>query len=903
MKQRNNGWKFSDPEGKFTWEAPTPVNELYFPLCNEAGMMSSITPMLNGDCKTGQNSFLTLPVTMEDLHNTRSARNFWIYTDKTGAYSLTGNSAKQLAQKFTKEDNTVSQIIGDFLSHTLIRTDEKAGIRSEIVSFCPATDDAAEIMWVKITNIGDSALEMTPTTAIPLFGRSADNLRDHRHATSMMHRMKLYDYGLSIKPTIHHDERGHEPNDTYYYVVAADAEGTKPIGQFPTVQEFIGDGGTLDHPQAIVQNLPPYREAPNRRDGMESIGAIRFATASLGPQETKEYIVVFGVTDHEQDILRAVGRYCSHEKVQKAYEENHAFWTEKLNAIVFQSGDRDFDCWLKWVSLQPTLRKIFGCSFLPHHDYGRGGRGWRDLWQDYLALILQNPNDVRKILIANFNGVRTDGSNATMILKGIGNFAADRNKISRVWMDHGVWPFYTIKLYIDRTGDLDILFEKGSYWKDHQIRRAKARDFQWTSEYGNRQKDAEGKIYEGTVLEKMMLQHLVCYHNVGEHGNMKLEDADWNDQLDLASHRGESVPFTCFYGSNLIAMGELLKICAEKRGIQNILVFKELASLLFSEANTPAEKNAVLSAYFDSIDHFSGECAEIKIEDAAAQLIRKGESVLRRVREREWIVSQSGNEFFRGYYNDDGNSVDGDRADCTAMNLTAQTFAVMSGAATDEQVQKAYAAAGKLLKDPTTGGYRLTTPLGDNTWNFGRGFALIYGEKETGGMFSHMAVMFCNALYQRGFIREGYEVLTNIFRLCTDTEKAKIYPGIPEYINNYGQGKYHYVTGSASWLILTMLNEIYGIKGEVGDLVLEPKLVKEQFDSEGAVHVQTSFAGKRITVNYVNALRKDYGEYKIANALINGRRIEPQEHRIKIEKFQLIKLCDRETNSLVIVLL
>ncbi len=50
---------------------------------------------------------------------------------------------------------------------------------------------------------------------------------------------------------------------------------------------------------------------------------------------------------------------------------------------------------MRWVSFQPTLRRIYGCSFLPYHDYGKGGRGWRDMWQDCLALLLMNPDGVR----------------------------------------------------------------------------------------------------------------------------------------------------------------------------------------------------------------------------------------------------------------------------------------------------------------------------------------------------------------------------------------------------------------------------------------------------------------------------------------------------------------------------
>lgn len=899
MIDKNSRWRFLDENAGFEWENPHTINELYFPLCNEAGMMSSVTPRLNGDAKVGQNAFLMLPVTMEDLHNNRSGRNFWIWDPVLGAYSLTGNSAKQLSEQFS--DKVQCKVTGEFLAHTLERVDEQNGICSRIVSFCPCGDDTVELMWVRVTNISERTMEITATTSIPVFGRSVDNLRDHRHATSMMHRMSLMPYGMAVKPTIHHDERGHEPNDTSYFVLATNGRGEQPVGQFPTVQEFIGDGGTLDWPEAVVKNLAPYPCPPNRRDGMEAVGAIRFAPKTLAPGQTEEYIVIAGVTDDESTIRRCIERYGNGEKIRAALEANKAFWQQRVKSIAFHSGDVDLDRWMLWVGLQPSLRKIFGCSFLPHHDYGRGGRGWRDLWQDYLALILQDPDDVREVLVANFGGVRTDGSNATIILKGIGNFAADRNKISRVWMDHGVWPYFTTKLYIDQTGDFSILFEKGSYWKDHQIRRAKARDNTWEPALGNQQKCTNGSVYKGTVLEKMLLQHLVCWHNVGEHGNMKLEDADWNDQLDMAPHRGESVPFTAFYAANLCSMAQLLR----DSGAKTVELFREMLTLIEGEATaSPAEKQSRLKAYFDAVEHFSGQKTAVSADELARILEEKGKAMLDHVSKEEWIHSSSGYSFFNGYYNDDGQPVDGDRPDGIGMTLTAQTFAILSGAATEEQVQQAYRAAGAILKDPVTQGYRLTTPLGNNTWNFGRGFALIYGEKETGGMFSHMAVMFMNALYSRGCVQQGYEVLRNVYGLCNDTPRAKIYPGIPEYINNYGQGKYHYVTGSASWLLMTLLTRIYGVCGDRGDLVLKPQLVKEQFDPEGIASVETSFAGKRLKVVYQNTECKEYGDYRIRSVQLNGKALEVQggEGNVKILRETLRTGCDQSVNCLTVLL-
>ena len=53
------------------------------------------------------------------------------------------------------------------------------------------------------------------------------------------------------------------------------------------------------------------------------------------------------------------------------------------------------------------------------------------------------------------------------------------------------------------------------------------------------------------------------------------------------------------------------------------------------------------------------------------------------------------------------------------------------------------------------GGYRLNTDFGGVQLNLGRCFGFAFGHKENGAMFSHMAVMYANALYQRGLVREG----------------------------------------------------------------------------------------------------------------------------------------------------
>jgi cellobiose phosphorylase len=150
-----------------------------------------------------------------------------------------------------------------------------------------------------------------------------------------------------------------------------------------------------------------------------------------------EYVGMEGAGESEDDVPACVDRHGSPAKAREALQASLRYWRDRADRIQFATGDHHFNAWMRWVSLQPMLRKIYGNSFLPHFDYGRGGRGWRDLWQDCLTLLLQAPHEVRDMIVSNYSGVGLDGSNATIVEKKLGAFAADGNRISRVWMDHG----------------------------------------------------------------------------------------------------------------------------------------------------------------------------------------------------------------------------------------------------------------------------------------------------------------------------------------------------------------------------------------------------------------------------------------------------------------------------------
>ena len=211
------------------------------------------------------------------------------------------------------------------------------------------------------------------------------------------------------------------------------------------------------------------------------------------------------------------------------------------------------------------------------------------------------------------------------------------------------------------------------------------------------------------------------------------------------------------------------------------------------------------------------------------------------------------------------------------MMLTGQVFAVMSGVAEDEHICKIVKSADHYLYRKEIGGYRLNTDFHELKFDMGRMFGFAYGEKENGAVFSHMAVMYANALYGRGFVKEGWKVLKSLGETAMDFHTSHIFPGIPEYFRSDGRGMYQYLTGAASWYMITMITEVFGVRGEAGDLILYPKLLAEQFDGEGSASVTVPFAGKTLTVTYNNPQRKDFGNYIIGSGVCDGMELDVSE--------------------------
>lgn len=799
-------------------------NGYYLPLFNLNGMKSTITPFFAGDLKTDYHHYAIAPISELGLYHLSNQRNV-IFKVNQKTYYLNGQTENQ------QNDQVTYSIKG--LTQKVVRQNR---LFSLVTTSYVATKHNLEVHQIVLTNKTNKTIDIDLTTAVPIYGRSADNLHDHRHVTSLLQQIRVVEQGILVQPTLSFDERGHQKNH-HIYSVCATTNFKKANRYQPIYDDFIA-GGSLQFPKGLTSSV----EVGYQYQGYEAIGAIGFDHIKLPSQQSLELYLTIGIHEHEEQIMEHA-RYQTKDQFEAGYLEALELFESLNDYIDFSIESEARSNQLSYVTIQPILRRYFGNSYLPHHDYGHGGRGWRDLWQDLLALIMTNDPSVESLLIANFAGVRIDGSNATIIGDQIGEFKADRNQIVRVWSDHGAWPLLTTKMYIDETGNLDFILKKQTYFSDQFTHyTAKHR----TIEKGTQLKHKES-VYQGTLLEHLLLQNVVGHLNTGEKGFVKLEDADWNDGLDMAKKQGETVAFTHFYASNLLILAELI----EKLSSQTIELIPSLYQLISGEIS--------LTQYFDDVSDFNQNAEQYPKEPIILKLRKLAKERIEHLGKAAWIGTH-----YQSYVNNDGVFAD----QSNTMNLTGQTMALLAQTATPEQAGKLAEKTKELLYDSGVGGYRLNSNYQEILTNMGRAFGFAYGHKENGAVFSHMAIMYAYGLYQYNLVDDAHQAVFTLLQRAEHPD-SNVLAGIPEYFNDRGIGKYIYLTGSASWLVKLLRTQTFGIEMDYGVLQLKPKLKDTDFIDDKA-SISTYLFGTKRTITYFNPKGLDYPNYAVSKIYIDG---------------------------------
>jgi cellobiose phosphorylase len=792
----------------------------YYPILNQKGLKGSLNPFFAGDLTLGHHHFVLEPTSELHLYKGLTPRNVLFFVDGI-RYDLNGIQPHQHSDDITYETDSSYQIV--------IRSNEKFTLHT--TSFIPL-DHNVEIHDIQFTNTDKQPLQVKVHTMVMMYGRSAEQLRDHRHVTSLLNQMTIKDEYMVIQPTLTFDEKGHHLNNTLYGV-GVHSRDLKIEGIVPILDDVIGSG-SLEFPHGLKNYThDTYVE------GYEACGAFGFETITLLPGQSLELKLWIGAFKQLSEIDKAL-KVIEHEHALKqALEESTLFYHRYEQKLQFSMIDKKVSTRLNETVMQPLYRRDFGNSFLPHHDYGKGGRGWRDLWQDLIALIMNDDEGVKQTLINNFKGVRLDGSNATIIGSDKGTFIADRNQIKRVWSDHGAWPLITLNMYIHETGDLSILNEVQSYFYDG------------LSHYGEQATQViKEPSYQGTILEHLLIQHLVAIHHTGQHGYIKLLDADWNDGLDMGKERAETIAFTMMYVHHLSLLVDLIRAL----NVEEVSLMGPLVSLL--------KRDIDLKTYFEQVAHH-----QFKQEDIASKVLIDALNELYESKKQDLQQRAFQHQVFQSYIDHTGVYLDNE---ATVM-LTGQAMALLNKIASSKQARELHQKTTEKLFQKELGGYQLNSRYDKEKHGLGRAFYFAYGHKENGAVFSHMAMMYAYGLYEYDMTKEGRQAWLSVVLKAMD-HNALVYRGIPEYFNNRGHGKYMYLTGSASWLLYILRRQVFGIKFEYGQLYLAPQLVLEDFiEMKASIH--TMLFHRASTVTY-QIKKQEEGPYDIDFMQADGKIIQ-----------------------------
>ncbi len=256
---------------------------------------------------------------------------------------------------------------------------------------------------------------------------------------------------------------------------------------------------------------------------------------------------------------------------------------------------------------------------------------------------------------------------------------------------------------------------------------------------------------------------------------------------------------------------------------------------------------SVATAY--ALNLWADICVQEKQFDVARRLRGGADEVNAAVNKHLW----DGNWFARGITDDDvvfGISADNEGR----IYLNPQSWAILGGAASAVQREKMLAAIDEQLATPY--GVCMFAPaytaMRDDV---GRVTQKHPGSAENGSVYNHAAVFYIYSLYTISEKDRAYQLLRQM--IPGPDEADYLQRGqLPIFIPNYYRGAWHqhprtagrssqlFNTGTVSWVYRCLVEGLFGVKGDVDGLRIQPQLPADWMGAE----IQREFRGARLDI-------------------------------------------------------
>lgn len=103
--------------------------------------------------------------------------------------------------------------------------------------------------------------------------------------------------------------------------------------------------------------------------------------------------------------------------------------------------------------------------------------------------------------------------------------------------------------------------------------------------------------------------------------------------------------------------------------------------------------------------------------------------------------------------------------------------------------------------------------------------------------------------------------------------------------------------------MLTVITEMFGVKGELGDLTIHPSLMPEQFDEKGNASVYLEFGKRKFKIQIQNPDRAEPLAYRIEKAVCDGNElVQLDQTKVSLKREQVGALKQEEIHHIVVLL-
>jgi cyclic beta-1,2-glucan synthetase len=398
--------------------------------------------------------------------------------------------------------------------------------------------------------------------------------------------------------------------------------------------------------------------------------------------------------------------------------------------------------------------------------------------------------------------------------------------------DDRLWLPYAVAHYLKTTGDRAVLDVEVPWLEGATLEEDRHEAY-----FEPRQSEDRATLYEHCA------RALDCSLEVGRHGLPLIGAGDWNDGMNRVGHegRGESVWLGWFLIANL----------------------EELAGI--AEARAEAERAARWRDAADSL---------------AASLEREA-----------WDGA-----WYRRAFFDDGTPLGSAENDECRIDSISQSWAVLSGAGSEERARQAMASVEQRLVRRERGLLLLFSPPFDRTVldpGYVKGY--LPGIRENGGQYTHAAIWSVAAFAMLG---EG-DKAADLLRLLNpihhtsdraDLQRYKVEPyamaaDVYSETPHEGRGGWTWYTGAAGWWYRTALEWILGFRKQGSTLRIDPCIPKEWKGFEIAYrHGDTRY---RINVENPNGVCRGVSRVSVDGIALPGEALvaltdDAREHEVRV---------------------